>query len=269
MLCAASSTSVQKANAPGAGNTTTRSDRTQHVRGVEMAKAIRICSVPECGKPHIARGLCPAHYWKWRKHGDPLSPDRRLRVKGQCSVDGCEKTSETGDKCGAHYRRQLAHGDPLAGGTGQGETKRWVKEVALSFTGDACLTWPFSRQKNGYGKLWSGERLVLAHRFVCELTHGAPPSATTEAAHSCGNGRLGCVNPKHVRWATHVENEAEKVGHGTRLRGERIGNSKLTADDVRHIRSSGLSQKMAAEAYGVSRSNIGMIRAGKTWGWLA
>lgn len=35
-----------------------------------MAKAS--CSLPDCGKPLIARGWCSSHYQRWRKNGDPL-----------------------------------------------------------------------------------------------------------------------------------------------------------------------------------------------------
>ena len=33
----------------------------------------RICSIDGCGKPHLARGWCSAHYERWRKHRDPLA----------------------------------------------------------------------------------------------------------------------------------------------------------------------------------------------------
>ena len=32
----------------------------------------RICSIPNCGKPAKGRGWCGAHWFRWRKHGDPL-----------------------------------------------------------------------------------------------------------------------------------------------------------------------------------------------------
>ena len=32
----------------------------------------RICSIPDCGKPHVARGWCGAHYNRWHRHGDVL-----------------------------------------------------------------------------------------------------------------------------------------------------------------------------------------------------
>lgn len=33
----------------------------------------RLCSIPGCGKPQVARGYCGGHYMRWRRHGDPLS----------------------------------------------------------------------------------------------------------------------------------------------------------------------------------------------------
>jgi hypothetical protein len=34
--------------------------------------ALRLCSIPDCGKRHFGRGFCSAHYERWRRHGDPL-----------------------------------------------------------------------------------------------------------------------------------------------------------------------------------------------------
>jgi len=36
-----------------------------------MAKS-RLCSIPDCGKPHEARGYCNKHYKRLRAFGDPL-----------------------------------------------------------------------------------------------------------------------------------------------------------------------------------------------------
>ena len=32
----------------------------------------RLCSIPECGKPHESHGFCTAHAHRYRRHGDPL-----------------------------------------------------------------------------------------------------------------------------------------------------------------------------------------------------
>ncbi|TPJ76889.1 Lrp/AsnC family transcriptional regulator [Mesorhizobium sp. B2-6-3] len=33
----------------------------------------RLCSILGCGKRHLARGWCRAHYLRWFRHGDPLA----------------------------------------------------------------------------------------------------------------------------------------------------------------------------------------------------
>lgn len=48
-------------------------------------------------------------------------------------------------------------------------------------------------------------------RHMCKLKNGDPPTPDHEAAHSCGNGKHGCINPNHLRWATDAENMADTV----------------------------------------------------------
>lgn len=100
------------------------------------------------------------------------------------------------------------------------------------------------------------------HVAVCEAFHGARPAGMW-AAHSNGDrldNRAG-----NLRWATGVENEADKIAHDTRAWGERHGMRKLTADDVRAIRASGAGSYVLARRYPVSPSMIRRIRAGKNW----
>lgn len=33
---------------------------------------------------------------------------------------------------------------------------------------------------------------------MCELVYGKPPMPKHQAAHNCGKGNLGCINPKHL-----------------------------------------------------------------------
>lgn len=189
----------------------------------------RLCSIPDCGKPLLAKGCCSAHYW-------------HLRI----------------------------HGDPLGGGTPKGELLRWVHDVAMHHTGDECLIWPYGKDRYGYGTLVADGKRIVASRYVCELAHGAHPTPNHEAAHSCGNGRNGCVNRNHLSWKTRTENQADRLEHGTHNRGARQGGAKLTEDDAREIIAlKGIEmQSKLAERFGVARTTIASIHQGRNWAWL-
>ena len=105
---------------------------------------------------------------------------------------------------------------------------------------------------------------------MCILRHGEPDYPELEAAHSCGCGHEGCVNPNHLRWATRVQNAADKEAHGTVIRGEDVNSAKLTAADVRAIRSLHYVRTSAelAEMYGVSQGHISRIQCGVNWAHL-
>lgn len=186
-----------------------------------------ICAADECCNRSIARGLCEKHYRRWKKRG----------------------TLETVK-------------------TPAGTAERFIRDVALSHSGESCLTWPLAVDKDGYARgRVSGTPTDRAHRVVCILAHGDPPSPAHEAAHSCGRGHLGCVSPRHLSWKLPIANAADRIEHGTHLRGDRGSARKLSWADVDKIR--GLKGTMSTEAigvqFGVSQTNISMILRGKTW----
>lgn len=143
-----------------------------------------------------------------------------------------------------------------------GEPLRYLKEDVLTHTGTDCLTWPHSRC-GGYGNLRFNGRMIHAHRLVCILAHGEPPSPKHEAAHECGKGHEGCVNPNHLSWKTAAENKADMVRHGT----YRNGRTRLSISDVLTIRSmsNAVSTAEIARLYDVNWSTIKYIRIRRTW----
>ena len=78
------------------------------------------------------------------------------------------------------------------------------------------------------------------------------------------------MNQGHLRWATPVENHADKIGHGTTNRGERQGASRLTEAQVLEIRGlAGLVSKAEiGRRYGVDRSHVSKIISRDVWTWL-
>lgn len=232
-----------------------------------MAKP-RMCSIEGCGKPTHARGLCAAHYRRWQRHGDPLGGRNPSCI---CSVRGCDRPAQNHRMCGAHYMRWCRHGDPFEGRTAVGAPLNFLLNSALTHTGQNCLLWPYSGDRNGYGTIQYEGRTQLAHRIVCKLANGPPPTSTHDAAHSCGKGHEGCVNPQHLRWATRAENMADCIKHGTSNRGERCGSAKLTREQVREIRalrSNGATLKELATQFGIGQQTVSHIHRRTTWAWL-
>lgn len=183
-----------------------------------------------------------------------------------CSIDDCEKPSRCLGFCGMHYNRFHRHGDPQR--THHGEGNRWLIDHA-SYAGDDCLKWPFGDAANGYGTSTFNGQLMRASRAMCFVAHGQPPFSGAEAAHSCGNGRLGCVNQRHLSWKDRKGNIDDMRRHGTFIRGEAKVNSKLTEDDVRKIKTAFLTEKFSfhglARRFGVSASSISQIYHGRSW----
>lgn len=198
---------------------------------------------------------------------------RRIRKRierTECIVEGCDRIIRSGSFCQRHYLRNLRHGDPLGGARNQiapGLKRDFLLNAVLANT-DQCLEWEFVYNTGtGYGDIvWDGKS-AHAHRVVCELAHGVPPEEKLVAAHSCGNRR--CMNPKHLRWATYAENEADKHLHGTSLKGKPGRLIKLSEDDIVTIR--GLrgvrSQREIAEEYGVHQVTVSEIQTGKYGAW--
>lgn len=139
--------------------------------------------------------------------------------------------------------------------------------LLVGYKGTACVTWPFSDDGRGYGVLGYLGKHHKAHRFMCELAHGAPPTPEHQAAHNCGNGHLRCVNPRHLSWKTPTENMADSVEHGTARFDTGRKHRKLTVEQVREIiaQRGKETQQSLGERFGVSWRQIGKIQRGVSW----
>lgn len=143
-----------------------------------------------------------------------------------CSFDGCIRKHHASGFCGLHHYRWNRYGDPAYLSpkyTEKGMPLAWIDEHR-NYSGDECLIWPFARTQKGYGTVKIDRRTTSVHRIMCEALNGPAPE-NMQAAHSCGQGFAGCVNPRHLRWATAAENTDDKIRHGTvfpsRWRGRR------------------------------------------------
>jgi hypothetical protein len=134
----------------------------------------------------------------------------------------------------------------------------WIRDH-LEYPHDYCLIWPFGRNTHGYGLLTRKGLANSAHRYICELANGPPPTPQHQAAHSCGRGHDGCVNPRHLSWKTVSENQLERAPH--------LGRRKLTAEQVEEIRrlKNVVHTAVLAARFNVTDANIRQIHEGKIW----
>lgn len=135
-----------------------------------------MCTIGGCDRRAVARGMCGAHYQRWRKHGDPA-------IGGQKIWDRLASPEE----------------------------RFW----GFVDKGDDCWMWTGSRLDSGYGRFRAG-RLMLAHVFAFEAAFGPVPAGMeldhlchTEDL-SCPGGfgceHRACVNPAHLEPVLHREN---------------------------------------------------------------
>lgn len=151
--------------------------------------------------------------------------------------------------------------------TGRGAGIKWLREH-VNYQGDDCLKWPMCIIPVGYGYVGYLGKRYYAHRLMCEMAHGAPPTPKHEAAHLCGKGHEGCVNPRHLAWKTKKENRADCVDHGTAARGNSNRfNYRLTDIQVLEIR--GLKGKALhadiAKQFGISPQSVSAIQRRKMY----
>lgn len=128
----------------------------------------------------------------------------------------------------------------------------------LSPCADRCGRMVFNTRKDGKTKQWKVHRAVML-AFKGECTDGK------EVAHLDGNQQNNKL--ENLMYATPVENNRHKVGHGTQPTGEKMWNAKLTEEQVIEIRSRSpqISYAKLAKEYGVSLVTIAQVITRKTW----
>lgn len=192
-----------------------------------------------------------------------------MRELGKCIIDDCKKPAcNSRGWCHGHYWRWRTHGDPLKGRTRENAPKEFLEGTVLPYSENNCLIWPYSKNNGGYGVISENGQMKVVSRLICERVNGPPPSPCHQAAHNCGCGSLGCVNPRHLEWKTPLENGSDRIIHGTSGKGQKSPRSKLSEGDIatiRKSRSAGAKLETLAKDFGVSPSLIGQICQRKIW----
>lgn len=105
---------------------------------------------------------------------------------------------------------------------------------------------------------------LVAASFIGE--HGAGK----QVRHLDGDPLNCCVS--NLCYGTQLQNNQDKIRHGTSNRGQRNARSKLTETQVREIRKlkkQGWKRSQLARAFGLAPASIQSITSRRNWGWLS
>lgn len=135
----------------------------------------------------------------------------------------------------------------------------------VDFTTSDCWLWAGHLSEKGYGRLAGRDgRVTYAHRVSWELFNGPLPHGLM-VLHKCDV--RACVRPDHLVLGTAQDNSDDMIakGRANGPKGLRNAFAKLDTDKVRDIRASEESSSALARRYGVNRSTVIAVRAGRAW----
>lgn len=114
----------------------------------------------------------------------------------------------------------------------------------------SCWFWAASKDKDGYGQFWDGDKLVKAHRWAYEHFVESIPEYL-QIDHLCEV--KNCVNPRHLEPVTGKENirRSSKHKEAARKNGRKVG----LAYGKTNGRKNGLASRKYNLPEGVSPSN--------------
>lgn len=139
---------------------------------------------------------------------------------------------------------------------------------------ESCWLWTGGKKEPGsYGRiLIPGTHKFMRAHIASWILHFGPIPTGQKVCHDCPRGdNKGCVNPAHLWLGTQADNMQDAVEKGlfANRTGEDAGNSKLTWEIVRKIRSdfstTPLTMLEIADRLSITRNQVWSIIKGHSW----
>lgn len=151
---------------------------------------------------------------------------------------------------------------------------RGLDRIVFSFSANAGRVVPLRRKakvlsQNSAGSGYMTVCLSIEGRsntcrvaaLVCEAFNGPRPSGMF-VCHNDGNKLNN--RQENLRWDTPKNNQLDRIAHKTDCRGELVGTTKLTTEQVLAIKA-GMKVREATQTLGISRTQYYRIFHGISW----
>jgi hypothetical protein len=128
-----------------------------------------------------------------------------------------------------------------------------------------CWLWMGGVSSRGYA-CFSVDGIQRQAHHISYLHFNGPIPEGEIVRHKCDV--RSCVNPDHLLVGTYADNSKDMVVRNRQAKGEKQGIAKLSAEQVRRIRSlrGKVSQHGIAVMMGVSQPTVWRVLHGETWG---
>ncbi|MDD9726123.1 hypothetical protein PVV74_11710 [Roseovarius sp. SK2] len=158
------------------------------------------------------------------------------------------------------YRRQRKAAEMVHRGKAHCYKAGWLRTRA-NFDQDECLFFPSFVIRRPTQVRYNFKSMAAA-RCMLLMTQGLPGDPEQSmATHTCGNGHMSCVNPKHLAWGNAHTNARDRVSHNE----QRKFMSGMDQSVLDRIREDKRLCKIIALETGVPASVIDGIKTGDLW----
>ena len=188
-----------------------------------------VCSIPGCINPPLAHGWCPAHYQRWRRHGDPVGGNTSRGEPLRYLLDTV--LAYDGDDClpWPYAQDQNNHGKVWH----EGKVKRVARLVCELAHGPAPT--PEHEAAHSCGK---------AHEACCAKRHLSWKTPVANQADKIVHG---------------TTNRGERCGTSKF--------TEADIREIRMLKGYML-QREIAEMYETTQGHVSSIHSEERWGWL-
>lgn len=190
---------------------------------------MQLCTVDDCTRPLLWKGLCSSHYYRDREYGDALAP---LKRSPQARIDWLlAAIAVAGDEC-----IDWPWGTTRGYGT--------ITDIA-------------------------GRKHVYATRFVCEQVYGPPPGPRIEAAHSCRRPICVNPNHLRWATSAENERDKIIHGtsnRGEHNGSHKLTETQVY--EIRDMAAAGVRHRSIAAKFDVSLKTVRNVHQRRHWSWL-